>query len=417
MGLLEKIFGSKTKEDSGKVMMYFKTLNGYSPVYSDFNGGLYEMEQTRAAVHCFATHCSKLRPDVSGNAYKELAKTLPFQPNPWMDTTKFLYRIATQLSVTNTAFIIPLTEITADSEKIIGFYPLISSRCEILEWRGEPWLRYTFGNGSRALIEFNRVGIVNQYFYRDDFFGENDGNNYPLMPTLKVMSGQRKAMLNSIKTSADIKYMARVGNVIRDDDLEKERERFSKMNLSEDNDTGVMIFDGKYADVKQVESKQYIVDAAQTKLINTNVYNYFGCNEAILQNRFTEEEWNAYYEGKIEPFAVQLSLVMTNMLVAHADYVSKGKGINKIRAFGNEIVWTANRMQYASNKTKLEVSTQLFDRGILTTNQVMDIWNLPHVEGGDERHIRLEYANSEEKENNKNGNGSKIDTVSDKEDE
>ena len=35
--------------------------------------------------------------------------------------------------------------------------------------------------------------------------------------------------------------------------------------------------------------------------------------QGILQNKYTEDEWNAYYEGKIEPFAIQLSLVMSNM--------------------------------------------------------------------------------------------------------
>lgn len=61
-------------------------------------------------------------------------------------------------------------------------------------------------------------------------------------------------------------------------------------------------------------------------------------------------------------------------------------------ARGNQIVFTANRLQYASNATKLQVSTQLFDRGILTTNQIMDIWNMAHVEDGDKRYIRKEYT-------------------------
>ena len=395
MGLLDKIFGKK-ETNNERLETYFKTITGYNSVYTDYSGGLYEMEQTRAAIHSFATHCSKLKPEVYGSAYKYLNSTLQYRPNPWMDTTKFLYRLATQLSVTNTAFIIPICEESESGPVITGFYPLQTANCEIMEWKGQPWLRYTFGSGQRAAIEFDRVGVLTQYLYRDDFFGENDGNNYPLKPTLKVMNAQRQAMLNSIKSSADIRFMAQLGTTIRDDDMEKERQRFSKMNLSEENDTGVLIFDNKYAEVKQIDSKQFIVDAQQTRLINTNIYNYFGTNEKILQNSFNEDEWGAYYEGKIEPFAIQLSLVMTNMLVAHADFVNQNRiGANKILAYGNKIEWAANRMQYASSQTKLSVSIQLFDRGILTTNQVMDIWNLPHVEGGDVRMIRAEYVDAD----------------------
>ena len=64
-------------------------------------------------------------------------------------------------------------------------------------------------------------------------------------------------------------------------------------------------------------------------------------------------------------------------------------------AHGNQIMWTANRLQYASNKTKLEMSTQLLDRGVLTINQVNEIWNLPPVEDGDKRFIRREYVDVE----------------------
>ena len=115
--------------------------------------------------------------------------------------------------------------------------------------------------------------------------------------------------------------------------------------------------------------------------INENVFNYFGTNAAILQNKYTEDDWNAYYEGKIEPFAIQLSLVMSNMTYTAREL-----------SFGNAITFTANRLQYASNQTKLNISTQLFDRGLLNRNGVMDIWNMAHVEDGDKYYIRKEYC-------------------------
>ena len=58
---------------------------------------------------------------------------------------------------------------------------------------------------------------------------------------------------------------------------------------------------------------------------------------------------------------------------------------------------TANRLQYLSNKEKREVSSQMLDRGIMSINDVREIWNLPPVEGGDVRIIRGEYWNADEK--------------------
>jgi hypothetical protein len=132
------------------------------------------------------------------------------------------------------------------------------------------------------------------------------------------------------------------------------------------------------------------------KQINESVFHYFGTNEKILQNSYDEEVFNAYYEGKIEPFALQLSLVHSNMMFTPREI-----------AHGNAMLFTANRLQYASNNTKLQMSTQLFDRGLLSRNMVMDVWSLPHVEDGDKFFIRKEYAALEDlgKELNQNAEG------------
>ena len=374
MGLLDLLFPKKNQEK--EVEGYFKTFNGYTPSFTSFGGGLYEMDLTRSAIHAFASQVSKLKPEVTGSAMKRLEKQLQYKPNPYMDTSKFLYRLATILSVHNTAFILPLYD--DDYETIIGFYPLLPTSAEIVEVRGQMWFRYQFANGEKAAIEYDRVGVLTHYQFRDDFFGES---NAVMDPTMQLMDIQNQGMQDAIKQSAAIRFMAKLGSTLRPEDLEKEQQRFSKQNLSSDNTSGVMMFDAKYSDVQQINSKAYVVDAEQMKVIQNNVFNYFGVNEDILQNKFNEDTWNAYYEGKIEPFALQLGLVMSNMVFT-----------SKELAFGNGFMFSANRMQYASNNTKLQVSTQLFDRGILSTNDVMDIWNLPHVEGGDKRYIRLEYT-------------------------
>ncbi len=374
MGLFDKIFPKKAQEK--EVEGYFKTFNAYTPAFNSYDGGIYEMELTRAAIHSFASHASKLKPEITGSAYKNLEKILQFKPNPWMSTSQFIYRVATILSVNTTAFIIPLY--AGDYETIVGYYPLLPSRTEIVQVGGEAWLRYTFANGQKAAIELDRVGVLTQYQYKDDFFGSG---NAALLPTLSLMDMQNQGMQEAIKQGAMIRFMAKLGQSLRPEDLKKERDRFSADNLHSDNASGVMMFDAKYSDVKQIDSKPFVIDAEQMKLIQTNVYNYFGTNEDILQNKYKEEGFNALYEGKIDPFSLQLGLALTNMTFTSHE-----------RAFNNHIMLSANRMQYASNQTKLQVSSQLFDRGILTTNDVMDIWNLPHVEDGDERYIRREYV-------------------------
>lgn len=377
MGLFDKLFPNRVKnEKADSVQGYFQTLNTYTPSFTTYSGGLYEMELTRSAIHSFATAVSKLKPEFTGTAYKTLEKKMQFKPNEYMDTTKFLYRLATILSVNTTAFIIPLYH--DDMVTIRGYYPLLPQNTEIIDVGGKAWLRYSFVTGQKAALELEKVGILTQYQFQNEFFG--DGNE-PLMSTLSLMDIQKQGMEEAIKQSANIRFMGKLGQTLRPEDIKKERDRFSKDNLSADNQSGMMLFDAKYSEVKQIDSKPFIVDSEQMAQIQNNVFNYFGVNEDILQNKYSEETWNAFYEGKVEPFSLQLGLVMTNMTFTD----------NEI-AHGNQIMFTSNRLQYASNQTKLQVSTQLFDRGILSTNQVMDIWNMSHVEGGDDRYIRKEYG-------------------------
>lgn len=376
MGLLDKIFPNNKKKVESMVMEYFKTLTAYTPSFTSYSGGLYEMDLTRSAIHTYAKHCAKLKPEIIGRAYKNLEKTLQFKPNPWMDTYKFLYRIATALKVENTAFIIPLYG--DDAKTIVGLYPLRPQSAEVVESQGAVWLRYTFANGEKAAIELDKVGIMTNHQYEDDLFGSK---NSPINPTMELLDIQNQGMQEAIKQSAMIRFMAKLGQNLRPEDIEKERAQFSKQNLSADNQTGVMMFDAKYSEVKQIDSKPFIVDDKQMALIQNNVYNYLGTNQKMIQNSYTEDDFNSYYEGEIEVFAIQASLVISNMLFT-----------TKEIAFGNQVIFTANRLQYASNTTKLAVSKELFDRGLITENQVMDIWNLAHVEGGDKRRIRGEYV-------------------------
>ena len=333
------------------------------------------MDLTRTAVNSFATHCSKLKPEIEGSAYKHLERMLQFKPNYFMDTTKFIKRLATIVAVEHTAFIIPIED---EYGNLCGWYPLRAQRCEVVEVGGEVYLRYLFANGEHGAIEFEKVGIITDFEYSDDLFGED---NSTLKPTMQLIHTQNEGIINAVKNSASIRFLAKVANMLKPEDIKKERERFTEENLSADNKSGMIIYDNKFAELKQVESKPYMPNALQMQQIQDNVCTHFGTNMDILQNKFNEETWNAYYEGKIEPFAIQLSLVMSNMTYTQREL-----------AHGNAITFSANRLQYASNNTKLQVSTQLFDRALLNRNGVMDIWNMAHVEDGDKYYIRKEYT-------------------------
>lgn len=375
MGLFDSI--RKKEKIESKVNSYFQTLNAYSPTFTTFEGSIYEMELTRAAIHSFATHCSKLKPEVKGSGNQAFERMLQYKPNNLMDTKKYLYRLATTYAVDNTAIIAPLYD--SSYEKIIGFYPLATPKVQIKDIEGIKYIRYEFETGNYGVFRLDEAGIMNQFQYKNELFGEN---NHCLYPTMELINTNNQGIIEGVKSSATLRFLAKIAQTLKPEDLEKERKRFVASNFNASNAGGVMLVDAKYEDVKQLSTNQYTVDSAQMAQIKENVFNYFGTNEDILQNKFTSDQWGAYYEGKLEPFAIEASLVHTNMKF----------NMHEV-AFGNNIIFSANRLQYASNKEKLEIVTNLFDRGFLTHNQGMEVFNMPSLgEIGDRRYIRKEYG-------------------------
>ncbi len=372
MGVFDLIF--KKPRHTKKINGYFSMLDGYTPVFTTYDGGIYEMELTRSCIHAFATHASKLQPNIEGADLHKIKQLLETKPNPFMTSAQFLYKVATIYEAQNTCYIVPILD---TFDRLVGYYPVMPTMTEVLDVDGEPWLRYTFANGQKAAIELSRVGTVSKYLYKSDLWGET---NAALDPTLQLLHTQDQGIREGIKNSASFRFMATMNNFSTSEDLSKERKRWVDENLKSDSG-GLALFPYGYSNIQQIQSTAKIVDPEQMKLIQERVYNYFGCNEDILQNKAVGDAWSAYYEGKIEPFIVMLSQAMTCMTYSPGELSRK-----------NAIVWSANRLQYMTNADKLQVSSQMFDRAILSINDVMDIWQLPHVDGGDKRYIRKEYT-------------------------
>lgn len=355
----------------------FKLINGYSASFSTYSGGMYEMELIRSAVESIATQCSKLNPVVvAGKKYKNLEKMLQFNPNRIMTTQQFLAKLVTILKVENNAFIIPIYPNQLSNE-IVGLYPVSATGCRIESYENQEYLIYRIDN-KEYVIEYERVGHLRNHYYNKQYWGSN---NEAMNPTLNLIHTQNQGIIEGIKQSATIRFLAKLNNVLTPTDMAKEKQRFVDDNLSSSNNGGVLLFDSKYSDVRTVDSKPYIVDDRQAELIRKNVFNYFHISEGIIQNKANEDEWNSFYEGCIEPISIQLGQVLTKMLFTNEEIKR-----------GYHIALESSKLQFASNNTKLQVSQQLFDRGIMTVNQVMDVWNLPHVAGGDKRYIRKEYT-------------------------
>lgn len=378
MSLFEKIFGNRPKP-KGDYDGVFKMLNGYTPKFTTWGGGIYESDLVRSAINARATHISKLNVETRGSARPALQRKLAHGPNEFQTWSQFLYRLSTILDVHNNSFIVPVYDEYGEPS---GVYTPLPTRCEIVQFNDVPYLRYEFGWGVKAAIELSYCGLMVKHQYKNDFFGEN---NHALMPTMDLIHIQNQGIQEGVKSAATYRFMAQLSNFSKAEDLAKERQRFTAENFSRDaKGGGLLLFPNTYQNIKQVDVKPWVVDADQMKVIRENVFQYFGVNEDVLENKAYGDAWSAFYEGAVEPFAVQFSEVMTKMLFTLRE-----------QSTGNFVMATANRLQYMSNKDKLDLAAAMADRGLMTRNELREVFNLTPLpdEIGNQLPVRGEYYN------------------------
>lgn len=386
MGLFDRIFPRRVAQtQAGQT---FSTLTAYQPTFTSWNGRLYESELCRLAIDAVARHASKLKVELMGSAQPNLKTLVKHKPNEWMTWSQFLYRVMTILYATNTCFIVPVLDNKLDT---IGFFPVLPSNAELKEYGDKVWIRYRFHNGQTGAIEYDRCAILTRFQYESDFFGST---NHALDDTLKLAHLQKQSVSLAVKENSTYRFMAQTDNFIKPEDLPKERQRFTKKNFSSEADAnnGLLLFPNTYKNVQQITSKPYTVDAEEQKLIEKNVENYFGVNEKIINNSANGEELDAFFNGCIEPFAIQLSEAMSKAIYTDLE-----------RSYGSYVLVDANRLQYMSTTAKVQMAKELGDRGMLTINEMRELFNYPPIPNGDTAVIRGEYYSIDDKLGEENG--------------
>lgn len=377
LGLLDFFLGKDKKpQKSDNIQSYLWGLSGYAPVFSTYDGELYEIGLVKAIVNRIATECSKASP-VLLKKNKELDFILTKKPNQWQTPSQFFNRLATIYFLENNAYIIPIRD---EYGTLTGIYPLSPQMTEIKTYKGEAYIVFTVASGEKISYKYRDVGHLKRMNYKNDYFGDD---NNAFSTTAELLMAQEEGSRDAIRSSSTVRFMGQISsNIIDDEDFREQQDAVSRLNLK-DNDSGVFLYDARFKDMKPIENKPLLLDANQKKAIENSAFNYWGVCEDFLQNNYKEDTWNSTYESQIEPFFIQSGEALSK--VFYSDNQLKN---------GNGVMIASDRLQYASNKTKMEVAFGGFDRGMFTLDKVLTILNSEPIGGteGSRRYIRLEYA-------------------------
>ena len=349
--------------------------------FYSWDGNLYKSDVVRACIRPRSKAIGKLIPQHLRNNSQQgfsinpepYIRFLLEEPNPYMSGQVFFEKMINQLSLNNNTFAL----IVRDENDIpVELYniPCVSAEA-IYDKQGYLYLRFVNKNGRTVTYPYTDIIHLRQDFNENDIFGTSPSQ--ALTQLMEIVSTSDQGIVKAIKNGGLIRWLLKFTTSLRPEDLRKQTQDFVDQFLNIQNGSGAAGVDSK-CDAKQVDPKDYVPNAAQTDRTITRIYNFFNTNENIVQSKYNEDEWNAYYESEIEPLAMQLSNEFTRKLFSRRE-----------RGFGNKIIFNANNLQYASMSTKLGLQAMV-DRGAMTPNEWREVLNLTPVEGGDTPLRRLD---------------------------
>ena len=369
--LFSRIFGNDVSTPPPQNSTEFQIIDNQKAIFTPYRGDYHYDPDVLACIDAIARNGAKMHPrhirnyngkleNIKSNLYKLLAK----QPNELQNAYKFYYQVLSELCLYNNALIYIQKD---EALKVTGLYPLKYTEAKLYEYKDELWVKFKFGRGKERFVPYKDCIHLTRFTSSDGIFG---GTAEPIKRVLSIKHILDEGMINAIRTTQSIKGVLKSTKaLLKPEDVKKMRDQFVKDFIDNADMSGIGGLDAT-TEFTPVKIEPTTASDNQLKIIDEKVMSYFGVNEHIIQSKYSEDEWNAFYESVLEPIGLQMSLEFSNKLFTPTE-----------KNFGNEILFESNRLQYASNKTKIELIR--YASNILTINEQREVFNLAPIDGGD----------------------------------
>ena len=373
------------KSDQLKTYTEFQELGTYKSYFGIFGNNIFDSADVRTAIRTLSEHTSKANPRSTD---KRIERLLQLNPNQYMNGKDFLAKLRNILEIKNTAFVYIERD---NTNKVIGFYPVPYQTYTAVEYKGRLFVEFMFDGtaANQLVVPWEDLAVLRKDYLMSDIGGET---NKPLLGTLDVINTMDQGLENAVKSTANLRGILKSTKaMLSPDDLKKQKDNFVKDYMNIANAGGIASLDATQ-EFKEINLKPTTATAEEQDSYRERVYRYFGVNEKIIKSNYTESEYDAFYESRIEPFLVALSLEFTRKIFTDREI-----------SFGAEIWYESNRLQFASAKTKISM-VALVDRGLMTPNEYRALFNMTPYDGGDEFVLRLDTSKTGDVSNDGTGN-------------
>ena len=373
--------------------VYAKMLSGETPIFSQFGEDIYASDIVKNCIRCTADEMSKLKPkhirilaeDKQQTINSSINRLLKVSPNPLMTISEFLEKCVWLRETTYNCFIYPQFYINESGKRIYtGFYPLNPRNVDFLEDEsGTLFIKFTFGNGMEVTLKYSNIIHWRKDFSFNEFMGGNaqgQADNRELLKILNINNTITEGLDKAVKSSLTINGIVKINTLLNDENQQKERAKFERQLQT--SQSGILALDMKSDFISLSRNNPVVIDKNILEFVEAKILNRYGVSFPILTGDFTDEQYQAFYDKKLEPMINSLGQAFNKCLFTDREI-----------DMGNEVIFYPQKLLFTNTKNKIAVGDILGNRGALTDNQLLELFGYPPFEGGDIRHMSLNYIN------------------------
>lgn len=384
--IFKNIFGNNSNTKQPSTSTEIEIIDGRKAVFTRYNGDHINDYNVITCVDAIARNAAKMHPihlrsfaDKTERLQDIIYTIVAKKPNELQNAYQFYYQVISNLMFYNDSFIYVQRD---ENYKLTGLYPLDFSEGKLYEYNNKIWVKFKFGRNKERFVPYNDCIHLTRFVGMDGLSG---GSSAPLVKVLSIKHVLDEGIVNAIKTTQSIRGILKSTKaILKPEDVKRMRDQFVKDFMDGENTNGIGGLDATTT-FDPVEIKPTVASSDQIKNIDDKILSYFGLNEKILQSKYSEDDWNAFYESVLEPIGIQMSLEFTDKIFTPTE-----------KAFGNEILFESNRLQYASNKTKIELLR--YGSNIFSIDELREVFNVSPLPNGEGQKVLIDQNHQQTNE-------------------
>ena len=382
-----------------KQTKYQSWMMNSQPMFTSFGKDIYLSDFVNNAIDRVASEIGKIElksivqnGDVLQVQNDDITRLFRFKPNPLQTTSDFFANVEWLRRKYCNAFIYPQYQLITlpdgrQFRRYTAFYPLKPQTVYIGENNGEAWeIRMDFEDGSSYTLPYADLIHLKWRRGANTVIGGGDdygyANDYDVIRTIDALDKTIQGLPKSIEASLQIKGVYSAKTLADQEKLGKMRDDFeSHITTSK---SGMIATDlaGEFTPVN-INAPE-ISDTA-LKFLKSVIQERYGVSAAILSGDYSGAQHSAFYQTAIEDFLVQFEQAMTACVFT-----------NREHDVGHRVKCYYSKINYMATNDKMLLAGLAKETGVMTLNQINEMFGIEPFEGGNRRLQSLNYVNIED---------------------